>query len=112
MTGRELVIYILENGLENEEILDKEGKPAGMMTPEEAAEKFGVPIATLMAWLGTGKVMSFLIGDTHYIPRNAENPNKWMTQTKQRVKGPNMAITPVESQQLFTAVEAMNHEVQ
>lgn len=112
MTGRELVIYILENGLENEEILDKEGKPAGMMTPEEAAEKFGVPIATLMAWLGTGKVMSFLIGDTHYIPRNAENPNKWMTQTKQRVKGPDLTISPTESQQLFTAVEAMNNAIQ
>ena len=112
MTGRELVIYILENGLENEEILDKEGKPAGMMTPEECAEKFGVPIATLMAWLGTGKVMSFLIGDTHYIPRNAENPNKWMTQTRQRVKGPTMNIQPTPISPLVGAVEEMNNAIQ
>ena len=109
MTGRELVIYILENGLENEEIIDKEGKPAGMMTPEEAAEKFEVPIATLMAWLGTGKVLSFLIGDTHYIPRNAENPNKWMTKSTQRVKGPDMPFNPGSN--LINSVEAMNHEV-
>ena len=108
MTGRELVIYILENGLENEEIIDKEGKPAGMMTPEEAAEKFEVPIATLMAWLGTGKVLSFLIGDTHYIPRNAENPNKWMTKSTQRVKGPDMPLYPGSN--LINSVEAMNHE--
>ena len=102
MTGRELILYILENGLENEEIIDKDGKPAGMMTPEEAAEKFKVPIATIMAWLGTGKIISFLIGETHYIPANSENPNKWMTQTKIKTKGPVM--------KLVNAVEEMTHE--
>ena len=108
MTGREIVIYILENGLENEEIIGADGKPAGMMTPEEASEKFEVPIATVMAWLATGKILSFLIGDTHYIPRDAENPNKWMTKTTQHVKGPEMNLTP--GTQLLNSVEAMNHE--
>lgn len=111
MTGRELVLYILENGLEDEEIIDSKGKPAGMMTPEQAAEKFEVPVATVMAWLGTGKITSFLIGDTHYISENAENPNKWMTRTPNRVKGPDMNLKemPVNSK-LINAVEEMRHE--
>lgn len=108
MTGRELVIYILENGLEEEEIIDKDGNPAGMMTPEEAAEHFDVPIATVMAWLGTGKLVSFFIGGSHYIPKNSENPNKWMTKTKQRVEGPTMKFEPI--QKVKNAVEAMNNE--
>jgi len=108
MTGRELVIYILENGLEDQEIIDAQGNPAGMMTPEEAAEKFEVPIATITAWLGTGKLMSFFIGGTHYIPANAQNPNKWMTKTKQRVEGPSIKIDPTS--RLINAVEGMHNE--
>ena len=108
MTGRELMLYILENGLEDDEIIDKEGNPAGMMSPEEAAEQFEVPISTIMAWLGTGKLESFYIGGAHYIPQNAENPNKWMTKTKQRVAGPVVSATP--SDRLISAVEGMAHE--
>ena len=108
MTGRELVIYILENGLETEEVIDEKGNPAGMMSPEEAAETFEVPIATVMAWLGTGKLQSFYISGTHYIPKNAQNPNKWMTKTKQRVACPVMEATP--SQRLINAMGEMNHE--
>lgn len=108
MTGRELVIYILENGLEDDEIIDEAGNPAGMMTPEEAAEKFEVPLATITAWLGTGKLASFFIGGTHYIPQNAQNPNKWITKTKQRVSGPVMKFDP--SQNLVNAMEGMVHE--
>lgn len=102
MTGREIALYILENGLENEEILDKDGKPAGMMTPEEAAEKFGVQLATITAWLGTGKLMSFYIGGTHYIPATAENPNKWASRN---IKVENKSIN-----KLANAMEGMVHE--
>ena len=108
MTGRELVIYILENGLEDDEVIDEKGNPAGMMSPEEAAEHFEVPIATIMAWLGTGKLESFYISGTHYIPQNAQNPNKWMTKTKNRVAGPVVSATP--SDRLISAVEGMNNE--
>lgn len=108
MTGRELILYILENGLEDDDIIDEKGNPAGMLTPEETAERFEVPIATIMAWLGTGKLESFYIGGTHYIPANAQNPNKWMTKTKQRVTGPVVSATP--SDRLISAVEGMNNE--
>ena len=64
MTGRELVLYILENGLEEEEVIDANGNPAGMMSPEEAAEKFEVSVSTVMAWLATGKIESFYISGT------------------------------------------------
>lgn len=108
MTGRELILYILENGLEDDEIIDKEGNPAGMMSLEEAAEEFEVPIATITAWLGSGKLQSFYIGGTHYIPANSENPNKWMSKTKQRVTGPVISASP--SDRLISAVEGMNNE--
>ncbi len=108
MTGRELVLYILENGLEEEEVIDANGNPAGMMSPEEAAEKFEVSVSTVMAWLATGKIESFYISGTHYIPQSAQNPYKWMTQKKSRVIGPVMEATP--SQRLINAMGEMNHE--
>ena len=37
MTGRELILYILSNGLENEPVF-KDGKFIGFMTEEEARE--------------------------------------------------------------------------
>ena len=38
MTGRELILYILENGLENEPVI-KNGTFVGFMTVTQAAEK-------------------------------------------------------------------------
>lgn len=86
MTGRELILHILENGLEDEEVIDKSGKPVGMMTPEEAAEKFEVSIAQINCWLATGKIESFYIGDIYYIPAFTENPNKWLKNKTNAVK--------------------------
>lgn len=50
MTGRELIIYILRNGLENEKILNN-GRLLGLVTIEEAAEEFEVGVATIKAWI-------------------------------------------------------------
>jgi hypothetical protein len=44
MTGRDLIVYILQNNLENEPVF-KDGKFIGFMTEGEAAEKFDVGVA-------------------------------------------------------------------
>ena len=73
MTGRELILYIIENNLENEPIF-KDGKFIGFMTDMEAAVKFGVGPGTIRAWVHNGYVHGVRIGNTIYIPANTENP--------------------------------------
>ena len=50
MNGRELIIYILENGLENEDIFSKEFLKF-MPTIERVAVIFKVGTATVDAWI-------------------------------------------------------------
>ena len=49
MTGKELILYILQNNLENEVVI-KDGVFVWLMNEEEAAAKFGVGVATIKAW--------------------------------------------------------------
>lgn len=70
MTGRDLIIYILENHLEDEELF-KDGRIPGLLTYEEAAVKFGVGVETIKAWI-TRKTLPYVkIGETIYIPETA-----------------------------------------
>ena len=71
MTGREFIIYILENRLEDEELF-KNGKIPGFMTYEEAAKKFDVGIHTIETWVEFKYLPHIRIGSTCYIPENAE----------------------------------------
>ena len=48
MTGKELIIYILQNNLEDE-IVIKDGIFVWLMNEEEAAAKFDVGVATVKA---------------------------------------------------------------
>lgn len=73
MTGRELMLYILENHLEDEPIY-KDGKLLGYMTEVEAAEKFGVGLSTIKVWVNQELLQGILIGATIYIPENSKNP--------------------------------------
>ena len=74
MTGRDLIIYILQNGLEDEPIF-KDGKFIGFMTPSEAAVKFDVSEATIFAWINLEMLEGEAITDRVYIPVTAEiNP--------------------------------------
>lgn len=73
MTGRELIIYILENNLEDVSIIEN-GKFVGFMTVEEAAEKFDVGTSTVIAWITRGLLKSVTIYDNVYIPSNAADP--------------------------------------
>lgn len=70
MTGRELIMYILENHLEDEPVF-KHGTFVGYMSDKKFAETLGVGLATVNAWVLLGRVKgSIMIGDTIYIPVN------------------------------------------
>lgn len=67
MTGRDLIIYILANGIENEPVF-KDGKFVGFITAAEAAEKMNVGVATINAWVSKKWLEGIKIGNELYIP--------------------------------------------
>lgn len=67
MTGRDLIIYILTNHLEDE-LVFKDGKFIGFVTAGEAAEKMDVGLATILAWIGQERLNCVVVGDTVFIP--------------------------------------------
>ena len=71
MTGRDLIIYILENNLEDQEIF-KDGKIIGLLTINEAAVKFGVGSYTIKTYISMNWLPSVKIGEAVYVPANAE----------------------------------------
>ena len=75
MTGRDLIVYILQNGLENEPIYE-DGKILGFMNEMGAAIKFGVSTATIRVWADLNTLDAVKIGNDYYIPANAINPLK------------------------------------
>lgn len=70
MTGRDLIIYIMTNHLEDEQVI-KDGKFIGFMTVSEAAVKWNVGVATIYVWASQKRLDGILIGDILYIPANA-----------------------------------------
>ena len=73
MTGKELILYILQNNLENVEVFE-EGFFIGFMSEEEAAVKFGVGVATIRAWNYYGKLKGTQIGDSLYFLKDIADP--------------------------------------
>ena len=73
MTGRELILYILSHGLEEEPVY-KDGKFIGFMTAGEAAVKMNVGIMTIHVWVSQKKLDGFMFGDMLYIPADAKSP--------------------------------------
>lgn len=69
MTGRDLIIYILENHLEDEQVL-KDGKLLGFMTVNEAAVKFNVGPETIKLWFDMKVIKGFKLGEELYILMN------------------------------------------
>lgn len=67
MTGRDLIIYILENGLEDEPIY-KDGNIIGLMSIGQAAKKWNVGIETVRIWTVMGMIDYVLIDTVIYIP--------------------------------------------
>ena len=73
MTGKELILYILQNNLENTVVLE-DGFFVGFMTEEEAAVKFGVGTATIRAWYNCKMLRGNKIGDTIYFRKDVADP--------------------------------------
>lgn len=72
MTGRDLIIYILEHNLENEVVYEN-GKIPGLMSISEAATTLGVGIATIGALIEMDKIgyVEF-INDTYVYRKEIE----------------------------------------
>lgn len=73
MTGRDLILHILKNNLENEPVFE-DGRFIGFITIGEAASRMNVGIATIYAWIGSGRVDCLVIGGTAYVPCNLSAP--------------------------------------
>jgi hypothetical protein len=75
MTGKELILYILQSDLENE-IVIKDGIFIWLMNEEEAAVKFNVGVSTVRAWYICGMLSGTKIGDHLYFLRTVDDPRK------------------------------------
>lgn len=73
MTGKELIMYILQNNLENVTVLEN-GFFVGFMTEEEAAVKFNVGIETIRAWYNCKWIKGTQIGDALYFLKDVADP--------------------------------------
>ena len=67
MTGRDLILYILANNLENEPVF-KNGKFVGFDTEESFAAKHNVGIETVRVQILMGGIDCFRSGNKIYIP--------------------------------------------
>ena len=68
MTGRELIMYILENHLEDEPVFQN-GTFIGYVPDAKLAEILGVGVATVHTWILLGRVKdAIMIGDTMFVP--------------------------------------------
>lgn len=69
MTGRDLILYILENKLEDEPVFE-DGRLLGFLNVDQSAIKFEVGTATIKLWYALGVVGGIKIGEEIYIPAN------------------------------------------
>lgn len=67
MTGRDLILYILANNLENEPVF-KNGSFVGFETEEGFAVKHNVGIETVRVWIIMGLIDYIQVGNKFYIP--------------------------------------------
>lgn len=70
MTGRDLIVYILENKLEDEDIF-KDGKLVGYITADEVAKTFDVGMETVKVWIDQGMIDGVIkLNSRFLIPEN------------------------------------------
>lgn len=74
MTGRDLIIYILANNLENESVI-KDGSFIGFDTESKFAEKHNLGLATIRTMEALGTLNYVQIGTMRFIPSGAVNLN-------------------------------------
>lgn len=66
MTGKDLIIYILQNNLEDVQINLDSGF-LNFLTVKQAAVKFGVGEATVRIWYQLNAIDGIMLGDELYI---------------------------------------------
>ena len=69
ITGRDLIILILDNKLENEVLLT-------LSSEEELAVRFGVGVATIKTWETLGRIHGWKIGDSLYFLKDTPDPRR------------------------------------
>ena len=69
MTGRDLILYILENHLEDEKVFE-DGRFIGFVSVEEAAAKLNLGVATVSTMVELYHVEHVTIDGVTYIPFN------------------------------------------
>ena len=79
MTGRDLIIYILQNGLEDEEVF-KDGGILGFATEAQLAARFGVGVETIKIWHQFGWLAGYKIGEVLYFPLTTIDPRNIQIQ--------------------------------
>ena len=79
MTGKELILYILQNNLEDT-IVMKDGFFVGFMTESEAAVKFGVGVETIRAWYYCEMLKGTQIGDSLYFLKDVADPRNRLSR--------------------------------
>lgn len=67
MKGRDLIIYIMEHNLENEDVF-KDDKLVGFLTVTDAAKKYKVGESTVRTWCELGYIKHIAIGELIFIP--------------------------------------------
>ena len=75
MTGRDLIIYILQNNLEDKDVFEN-GVFIGLMTDKEAAVEFDVGVPTIHVWHTLGFIKSIVIGDSLFIFKDTKDPRQ------------------------------------
>lgn len=83
MTGRELILYILQNNLENEDVF-RDDRFMLLKTLGEVAEECGVGKETVHTWAKLNMIPSAFIGETLYIPANYISPLRNTNDTKNK----------------------------
>lgn len=82
ITGRDLIIYILEHKLEDIPIA-KDGEILGFWTAEFYAKEMGVGVETVKVWISTGIIEDCIpIGGTYLIPAQIETINELKEQLR------------------------------
>jgi excisionase family DNA binding protein len=71
MTGKELIIYILKNDLENEPVF-KNGTFIGFATMEDTAVRLNVGVGTIYAWMVMGQLDYVRIGEEYLVSLASE----------------------------------------
>lgn len=78
MTGKDLIVYILQNNLENEMIF-QDGAFIGFLNEEEVAAKFKVGLETIRVWQSRGMLKGFTFGDSVYFRKDVSDPRNSLT---------------------------------